>query len=273
MYFIINFKNLGKDDSQYTIPESELEKIQTLSKKIPNSTLIIFWQFILRGLEEMNIVSNQILSLEMIVIRLIHLKALPNYEEVLNLISKQDTEDDESRVSPGQNPLNVNIKVSKKNLDTDYKDKNLSTEQIKNIEQTKPSMLVKQQDNLENSNFVNFNNFEELIKYSSQKREIELKYDLEKNVNLVSFSNGKIDISFNDNLSKNFIRNLSEKLFKWTGKRWVISLTKEKGQKTFEEISLDKKKLIFDQEKKSELYNDLAKNFPDIELIEVEKIK
>ena len=71
--------------------------------------------------------------------------------------------------------------------------------------------------------------FEQLIILVSNKKEVELKYDLERNVNLVKFSEGKIDISFNEKLGKNFIRNLSTKLFKWTGKRWIISLTKEKG--------------------------------------------
>ena len=67
---------------------------------------------------------------------------------------------------------------------------------------------------------------EDLIKLSSKKKEIELKYDLERNVNLIKFSEGNIDISLNENLGKNFVRNLSKKLQEWTGKRWVITLTK-----------------------------------------------
>ena len=35
-----------------------------------------------------------------------------------------------------------------------------------------------------------------------------------KNVKLVSFNKGKIDISFNEKLNKNFIKNLTEKLLK-----------------------------------------------------------
>ena len=37
-------------------------------------------------------------------------------------------------------------------------------------------------------------------------KKVQLKYDLERNVKLVSFSKGKIDISFNDKLNKNFIK-------------------------------------------------------------------
>ena len=71
--------------------------------------------------------------------------------------------------------------------------------------------------------------FEDLIYLTSKKKEIQLKYDLENNVNLIKFSEGKIDISFNQNLDKNFVRNLSSKLVQWTGRRWVITLSKEMG--------------------------------------------
>ena len=88
-------------------------------------------------------------------------------------------------------------------------------------------------ENIVKENNKTISSFEELIKLSSLEKEVELKYDLEKNVNLIKFAEGKIDISFNENLNKNFVRNLSEKLLKWTGKRWVITLTKGIGQKTF----------------------------------------
>jgi len=43
----------------------------------------------------------------------------------------------------------------------------------------------------------------------SVAKEIELKYDLERNVKLVSFNKGKINICFNESLNKNFIKNLT----------------------------------------------------------------
>ena len=63
-----------------------------------------------------------------------------------------------------------------------------------------------------------------------EKKEIKLKYELENNVNLVSFSNMNIEISFNDKLNKNFVKDLSEKLYDWTKNRWLISFSKAKGE-------------------------------------------
>ena len=84
--------------------------------------------------------------------------------------------------------------------------------------------------------------FEELILLSSKKKEIHLKYDLENNVNLIKFSEGKIDISFNENLDKNFVRNLSKKLLEWTCVRWVITLTKEMESFKWDDKYWDKRR-------------------------------
>ena len=63
----------------------------------------------------------------------------------------------------------------------------------------------------------------------NEKKEIKLKYELEKNVNLVRFERNRIEISFNDNLDKNFVKDLSLKLFEWTNERWIITFSKLKG--------------------------------------------
>ena len=124
---------------------------------------------------------------------------------------------------------------------------------------------------IEEKNLEHISSFEDLIKLSSIKKEVELKHDLEKNVNLIKFSEGKIDIGFNENLGKNFVRNLSEKLLTWTGKRCVITLTKAIGQKTFSEHQSIMAEQLLEQEKKGEVYKKFKNIFPDGELIEILK--
>ena len=101
-----------------------------------------------------------------------------------------------------------------------------------------------------------------MISLASIKKEIQLKYDLENNVNLIKFSEGKIDISFNEKLDKNFVRNLSEKLLEWTGNRWVITLAKKTGQKTFSELKKIKKKNCLIKKKKEKFIKNLKIFFP-----------
>ena len=106
---------------------------------------------------------------------------------------------------------------------------------------------------------------------SSKKREVELKYDLERNVNLINFSTGKINIGSNEKLGKDFVRNLSHKLKIWTGKRSVITLTKDNGQKTFVEQAAERKNIFLEKERKGEVYKKIKYIFSDAELIDVSK--
>ena len=264
IYFILQKKNLGNFDSDLSISESELETINLVAKDLNVSTLIVFWQFILKGLGELSIVANPILSLEMLVIRLIHLKDMPSYESVLDLINKNNFNQSSENI--------IDSDKVKKNLNEKKEISKISKDQIKNTTQTKPELTSLDPKNLKQDiNFENIPSFEDLVKLSSMKREIELKYDLERNVNLVKFTQGKIDISFNENLKKNFVRNLSEKLLEWTGKRWVITLTKEVGQKTYLALQSAKRKELLELEKKEIVYKKFKNIFSDGELIEVLK--
>ena len=75
-------------------------------------------------------------------------------------------------------------------------------------------------------------NFDELINLCNQKKELKLKYELETNVSLVNFTDQRIEISFNENLDKDFVKDLSLKLNEWTGQRWIIAFSKEIGSPT-----------------------------------------
>ena len=114
-------------------------------------------------------------------------------------------------------------------------------------------------------------NFEELIQIATKEKEVELKYDLERNVKSVSFTPGKINITFNEKLNKNFIKILTEKLLKWTGKRWIITLSKEDGGKTFYEKNNSIKESKIKEAKNSKLVKNILLAFPDAKLIDVKE--
>ena len=116
---------------------------------------------------------------------------------------------------------------------------------------------------------MSINSLEQLISTCSDKKEMKLKYELEKNVNLVSFENNRIEISFNDNLDRNFVKEISLKLFEWTGERWIITLSKTKGDISVKEKEQNDKNKLIEEVKKTEIYKDIKKIFSDANLIEV----
>ena len=259
IHFVLQKKELDHSSQDLPLSETENEMINSISKDVNTSTLIMFWQFILKSLDELSIVSNQILSLEMLIIRLIHLKDSPSYEAVLDSLKKENN-----------NEIEKDFKTT--NLMTRSEQSKISKDQIKTTTQTKlDTDFLKENKSKDIYLKEKINTFEDLIEISSLKKEISLKYDLERNVNLVKFEDGKIDISFNEKLGKDFVRKLSEKLHEWTGKRWVITLTKEIGQKSFLEKKIIDNNKIIEDEKKGNTYKKFKSIFPDAELINVDE--
>ena len=212
--------------------------------------LILFWQFAISSLEELDIVSNQHLSIEMFLIRLMHLSSI-------KLKKKTD--------------LNLNYEKSD-NIEIQNKQENESNiktvDQIKNIAQEEKNKLeIETETKAFDKNLIN--SFDDLLDICTKRKEIKLKYELEKNVNLVKFDRNRIEISFNDNLDKDFVKDLSFKLFEWTNERWIITFSKSKGDMSVKEKQKNKKEDLINETKNSEIYKTVINKFPDAELLDV----
>ena len=248
--------NLGKLEKDLSISEEEANAINEYSKNLKMNDIAIFWQLTLKTIDDLKIVSNENLTLEMYLMQLIHLKKI-----------------DESYSSDVTVPQETEIKKTVNiNNDVILKDKKFypkTTNQIKNTEQIKTKILKEPENKSETK--VQIKNFEQLLQIVNEKKEVELKYDLERNLKLVSFNNGKIEIGFNEKLNKNFIKNLTEKLHLWTGDRWIISLSKKQGDKTLMEKNKENKESMIKNFNQSNLAKDFFSFFPDAKLTEIDE--
>jgi DNA polymerase-3 subunit gamma/tau len=258
LYYFKNIESLNMDGTNFSLNDEEFNRIKEISEKVNNETLILFWQFTIKTLEELDIVSNQHLSMEMFLIRLIHLKAIKN-----NLDTSYEG-------SPLTNENISQTSLSKKKNGEDLfglKDKAETIGQMKNIAQEKNATLKDNKEVETQTNLIN--SFDDLLEICSSKKEIKLKYELEKNVNLVSFEDQRIEISFNEDLDKDFIKDLSLRLYEWTNNRWIITLSKAKGQPSKKETEVNLKKELIESAKNSLTYKNILEKFPDAELIDV----
>ncbi len=251
VYYFKNINSLNMESTNFTLNDEEFSKIKKIAIEVSDETLILFWQFTLKTLGELEIVNNQSLSIEMFLIRLMYLKSSTIKEHSPLSVDKIDQL---------KKKADEEIIVNEKKNETISQVKNISQEQEVKIENNKG---VKAEEKLD------INSFDQLLKICNEKKEIKLKYELEKNVNLVHFENNRIEISFNDNLDKNFIKDLSLKLFEWTGDRWIITLSKSKGELSIKDKQQNKKIENINSAKQSKLYKDLIEKFPDADLIDV----
>jgi len=250
--------NLGPIEKDLFISESELKLIDENSKNINTQDLGLFWQLTIKTIEDLKAVSSEKVALEMYLIQLMHVKNIDNHEVVKNF-----------QPGSGSEPI-----AHKKKIDGNGNDSNLinsTKDQLKSVEQIKIFKDKKLETDIDHENKFEIRSFSDLVSMVSKEQDIELKYDLERNVKLVRFEYGKIDINFNENLNKNFIKKLSQSLFEWTKKRWIITLSKEKGENTLHEQEIKRKKSVLENEKQNLVYKKILNTFPDADLIDVKE--
>jgi DNA polymerase-3 subunit gamma/tau len=74
--------------------------------------------------------------------------------------------------------------------------------------------------------------FEELIALAAEMRDLQTKTVLERDVRLVRFEEGQLDIALEPSASKLAIGELGRKLSLWTNRRWMVVVSAEQGQAT-----------------------------------------
>ena len=258
LYLFSRRINLGPIEKDVSISEAETQMIDQFSKSIEMEDIGVFWQLTLKTIDDLRIVGNENLLLEMYVMQLIYIKKI----DIKNEIS----DGEETRLNNSDN-------ISERVVDDINPETNLSNKiksQLKNIDQVKTNPIKNLQNETLKSK-IEIKSFQDLIEKATKEKEIELKYDLERNVKLANFSKGKINISFNEKLNKNFIKNLSEKLLLWTGERWIISLSKDIEAKSMYEKKQETKNNLIEEHKKSKIAKEIKNAFPDAKLEDIKE--
>jgi DNA polymerase-3 subunit gamma/tau len=255
LYLFSRRINLGPIEKDMTISENETELVDAYSKNIDMQDIGLFWQLTIKTIDDLKIVGNENIALEMYIMQLVHLKNIDAQKIVLE-----------------ENVLENNIELKNNLVGENIKEENLKNDlsaqikkQLKSTDQIKVNP-VKNLSPETSSDKVDIKNFSDLMNLVNREKEVELKFDLERNVKLVSFNKGKIDISFNENLNKN----LTEKLLLWSGERWIISLSKNTEAKSIYEQNIEQKSLKLMEFKKSELAKTFEDAFPDAKLTNIE---
>ena len=167
IYYFKNINFLTLESTNFSLNDEEFSKIKEISNNVDSEVLILFWQFTIKTLEELDIVSSQHLSIEMFLIRLMHLSGMQQSNEIN--INQNSIE---KKISTTENN-NLEIRPVTQMLD-----------QIKNVTQEKKVKPLLN-DDIKAIERLEINSFEDLLEICNLKKEIKLKYELEKMLTLL----------------------------------------------------------------------------------------
>ena len=187
LYLLSRRINLGPIDKDLFLSENEVELIESNSKNLNTKDLALFWQLTIKTIEDLRTVSSEQSALEMYLIQLMHIQDIEDTDTIENLTTKSISEQP----------------VSKKTIEEKNIEQNLINpvkQQLKSVEQVKVYKEKNEKKNNDTSTNFEIRSFTDLIFMAGKEKDAELKFDLERNVKLIKFENGKIDINFNEKL-------------------------------------------------------------------------
>ena len=113
------------------------------------------------------------------------------------------------------------------------------------------------------------NSFAELVQLASDKRDIQAKLALERDVRLVRFEDGTLEIALEPGGAKTLVNDLSRKLQLWTGRSWMVVISREPGAPTLKSVADVKKAELEVGVRADPLVKAVLERFPGAEIVGV----
>ncbi|MGC5777991.1 DNA polymerase III subunit gamma/tau [Methylobacterium sp. NFXW15] len=111
--------------------------------------------------------------------------------------------------------------------------------------------------------------FEDVVALADARRDILLKAALERDVHLVRFEEGRIDIRLATGGRPSLANDLSAALTSWTGRRWIVSLSQEDGAPTLAENSRMASETRRENAAADPFVREALTRFPGAEIVDV----
>lgn len=198
---------------------SEIERTRGMdyAGKLSVRTLSRAWQILLKGIPEIQASNRPIAAAEMVLVRLAYAADLPTPDEALRALK-------DGAPLPAGGPSAP--PPSRPSGPATSGTMALATSQAHpqprpQAAQPEPTMRLRR--------------FEDVVALAGEKREIVLKAALERDVRLVRFEEGRIELSLTETGSRTIANDLTRALQQWTGERWMVALSSEEGAPTLHE--------------------------------------
>jgi DNA polymerase-3 subunit gamma/tau len=117
-----------------------------------------------------------------------------------------------------------------------------------------------------------FASFEDIAGHAAQLRDIKLKIALEEQVELVKFGPGYLEIHALEGAPKNLATDLTRKMQAWSGERWIVSLSEERGMAPLGARRRAEEAKAVEEIRKHPAVKNVMHHFPDAEIKSVRSL-
>jgi len=231
-HFVTRVKVVPSVADDVSLSEAERTRGRDFAAKLSIRVLSRTWQMLLKGMTEVQVSGRPVAAAEMVLVRIAYAADLPTPDEVIRSLNGESAmpaprpQGNGGGASAGPNASQsfaprfeaprgtARAAVSPRAAED-------PVAQLGASEQAQPMLSL--------------GTFEEIIALVAEKRDIGTRMALERDVRLVRCEDGQLEIALEPSAPRTFVHDLQRKLTGWTGKRWIVVVSKEQGAATMRE--------------------------------------
>jgi DNA polymerase-3 subunit gamma/tau len=265
----LRFVPAAADDA--ALSEDERRRGAEFAERLSVRVLSRTWQMLLKGIPEVQASNRPVSAAEMVLIRLAHAAELPTLDEALKSVGDGSTVSVPVRngaSAPSGNGGNGATAIAQSRVQSSG-----GGPAMRLVEASpEPQMAVATplpEPVAEAQPAVSIRSLADIAALADQHRDMTLKVLLKRCVRPVRFEPGRIDVALTEDAPRTLLNDLTSKLRAWTGRAWLVSLSKEAGGQTLAEMeSARRENAILDARNDPAVAAILAR-FPGAKVIDV----
>ena len=222
-HFVTRMKVVPAVADDRSLAESERTRGRAFAAALSMRVLARTWQMLFKGLPEVQTAPKPIAAAEMVLVRIAYAADLPTPDEVIRTLTNGES-GGETRTQARGEPTGSS---SSARLDAPRGGPRAALAPA-----APPAPEGRQAVELADATTVPLAPFEDVIALAAEQRDLLMKMALERDVRLVRFEPGRIEIALEPNASKALAGDLARKLSQWSGRRWMVVVSAEQGQPT-----------------------------------------
>ncbi|MBL4890839.1 MAG: DNA polymerase III subunit gamma/tau [Rhizobiaceae bacterium] len=274
IHFVTKLKYIPSAAEDKSLSEAERSRGGEFAEKLSVRVLGRAWQILLKGMSEVQTSERALASADMVLIRMTHAADLPTPDELIRKIQDGQSVTGSSP-SPngggGSSPAGQGSGQSSSSGARVLADAAPNSGPTLVVSSGAATAALQVSEAAPETGVPErmLNTFDELIFLVEDKRDLAMKTYLRRNVRVVSFSDGRMEVNLVENPPKTFLTDLSKKLQAWTGKRWMISTSSQEGAPTLDEIEQAETAAIVEQARTDPTVEAILERFPGSRIIDV----
>ena len=225
-HFVTRVKIVPAVVEDRSLAETERTRGRAFAAGLSMRILSRTWQMLLKGLPEVQTAPKPVAAAEMVLVRIAYVADLPTPDEAIRVLSEQgNAARPPNGSASGQAPTTASYSEARPEMQ-----RGGSRTALASAPSPAREPVAQRLDAKPDSAPLVIARFEDLIALAGERRDLTMKAALERDVRLVSFEDGKIELALESSVSKTLIGDLSRKLSDWTGRRWMVVVSAEPGQ-------------------------------------------